>query len=330
VGALLVWCSHPAVFVLAGAGAVLTWGHLRAGRWRSAGWAAAAAAVGGAGAVLHYLLFARSLTRNAYLLDYWKSAMMPVDSPWAAARWFLLALPHSLEGSFGAAGVWVAVPLFVAGCAGLWRGGRGATLGLLSMPGLLALGAAAVHQYPFDGRLLVFLVPLHAPVLAAGVDFLRRRSGGPRARWVAPLALAILLGEPAAAAVRGALAPPLKEDARPPLAYVAARRRPGDAVYVHFRARPAFEYYAPRLGLWGMPASLGERGDGRASVRAEVGRLRGRVWAVWVTTDPTADASVRAALAELGTPLAEGADGRNVRVRLVDMGDRSAAVSQPR
>ncbi|MDB5321389.1 MAG: hypothetical protein JWN40_3020 [Phycisphaerales bacterium] len=323
-GAILAWFSHPAVFVILGAGIVVTAGGLRQRRPRFAVLVAAATIVGASSAALHYYLFARSLAHDDYLLNFWSTAMVPLDSPRAALPWLLTALPRSLKGLFGVSGIWLGTPLFIIGCIALARGGRRALLGLCLAPAMCVLAASVLHKYPFEGRLLLFLLPLYAIVVAAGLDMLWRQTPSPW-RWAAPLTLSAILAEPAAVAIKGAIKPPLKEDCKPALEYLVTRCRATDAIYVPFAARPAFEFYAPRYGLDHMPALLGERGKDSNFIRGEASRLAGRerVWAFWVTTDPAVDMTVSRVLGELGTPLADAAAARNVKVRLFNLDPRA-------
>ena len=71
-----------------------------------------------------------------------------------------------------------------------WPGG----LFLLISPLVLALAASALHQYPFHGRLVLYLVPTYLLLLAEGVAAVGRPTG-----WLVTLVLAgfLLYGEAA-------------------------------------------------------------------------------------------------------------------------------------
>jgi hypothetical protein len=73
------------------------------------------------------------------------------------------------------------------------------------------------------------------------------------------------------------------EDMKPVLAYVQARRRPGDAMYVHYGAAPAVAFYATRYGLRESDYAVGgcHRGDNRQYLHEfDTLRERPRVWIV--------------------------------------------------
>jgi hypothetical protein len=77
-----------------------------------------------------------------------------------------------------------ATALSLVGCLSLgrrWPGG----LFIVLFPFFLALGASALHQYPFHGRLLLYLVPTYLMLLAEGTAAMSRPS-----HWIVCLALA--------------------------------------------------------------------------------------------------------------------------------------------
>ena len=83
--------------------------------------------------------------------------------------------------------------LALIGCVSLgrrWPGG----LFLVISPLVLALAASALHQYPFHGRLVLYLVPTYLLLLAEGVAAVGRPTG-----WLVTLVLAgfLLYGEAA-------------------------------------------------------------------------------------------------------------------------------------
>jgi hypothetical protein len=182
---------------------------------------------------------------------------------------------------------------FAAGCAAMWRR-RPLHLALLLAPVALTLAAAAVRAYPFGaelqsaGRVLVFLVPSFALVMAAGAASLPRLLR--RGPGVYAAAAAILLLPSAAYALRSV--PHLRNEIKPLLAYAAEQRRPGDLMYVYYNGLPSYEFYAPRYG-WGPRDTVrGVCSRLRPERYAEdLSRLRGRarVWVLIVEGAPIGD-----------------------------------------
>jgi hypothetical protein len=68
------------------------------------------------------------------------------------------------------------VGVFLSGCVSFWRRDRKA-LWVLGLPAAFALLAACLRQYPFHGRLVLFLVPALLLVIAEGAGRLRARLG---------------------------------------------------------------------------------------------------------------------------------------------------------
>ena len=95
-GIVLIWFSHPSVFILAGIGLSLGLDYLFKKEWRNL------ARIGliGMGWILsftsQYVLSMRNLTTNASLLNYWESGFMPMP-PWNNWSWFPTAWFNFLE-----------------------------------------------------------------------------------------------------------------------------------------------------------------------------------------------------------------------------------------
>ena len=169
-GAISVWCSHPALFALAGLGmALFAQAAVSRDRPRLVGllglggiWILSFAGV--------YWVNLRHLGSNDYLLDYW-TGHFPPRSPdlavWLADHYFdLFRHPGGWGGcdrAIPASGV--ASLLAIAGSAAWYRAARW-TLFAAALPALVALLAAAAHKYPFAGRLLLFLVPVATLLVA--------------------------------------------------------------------------------------------------------------------------------------------------------------------
>jgi hypothetical protein len=92
---------------------------------------------------------------------------------------------------------YLALGLFLCGAVALWRRWAGG-LYLLVAPILFGLLASALHQYPFHGRLLIFLVPSVHLLVGEGAVSLTRRAGP----WLTCALGAFLLFQPASDVLR--------------------------------------------------------------------------------------------------------------------------------
>ena len=149
----------------------------------------------------------------------------------------------------------------------LWIHRKEAFTWLLLAPVLLAVGTAIAQQYPFRGRLILFLVPCLLLAIAEGAMSLSQL-GLRRSSW-GSYPLAGLLLVPALSAF--VIHPPVyrREEARPMFAYVEQPHQPGDALYVFYGARDAFSFYGQQYRIRDLHVTVGtrHRGDPRAYLR---------------------------------------------------------------
>jgi hypothetical protein len=249
-----VLCSHPAVFVAAGASTVLLLTYFARREWNRLAWLAAASALWAASFAVEYLLILRPLAGDRALLAYWQAgfpptplALDPVAGWLGAALWRLV---RDLAG-FPLAGL--AIALGMAGAVAIAR--RGASqLAMVLAPLPVVVGAAVLHRYPLDGRLALFLVPVVLLLVAAAIDLVPLRAGrrvaGP---VVAGVLVALVAAQPAGRTLRAFTTPIAVSETRPLLEAISARWQPGDQIALETSAEPAYWYYAPRLGLPARP-----------------------------------------------------------------------------
>jgi hypothetical protein len=121
-GALAVWCSHPALFVLVGIGATLLLHDIVRKDPRRLRETLAMLALWAASFGVLYFVSLRGLAANAYLLDYWADYFLPLP-PWANWGWFPAAFPAVFENPAGLVEMWWPVPaaLMMIGLVALLR-----------------------------------------------------------------------------------------------------------------------------------------------------------------------------------------------------------------
>jgi hypothetical protein len=239
VGAIGLFFSFPAVFVLAGAGIWMVSqspGSKKQLLTIGAVWFIAFAA--------DYVVFLRPFATSdahPHLVDYWiaQNAFMP-HRPADMLQWIFASLDR-LARSPG--GMWLDCPdaaligLIIGAAVAIHRRGK---LLLLLAPLPIALLASAVRQYPFADRLALFFVPQYLMLLAAGLERLWTNLAGKAA--VVAIAGCVILPS-ADRALTYLFFPTGREESLPAYQWVAQRYQPGDVVYLTHFAEPSFQYY---------------------------------------------------------------------------------------
>jgi hypothetical protein len=249
VCALSLWVSHPAAFVVAGVGLFLV---LRAAwrrRWSEVRNAALAALPIALSFAELYRVSLRKLGDDPVLLSFWQDGFAP--RPLAVGsllRWISSASLRAIEYPLGARLAWLWAAVLVGGIIVMARL-RPRALVLLS-PFVIAFGAAVAGRYPFQDRLILFLVA-PAIILSSGVVEWAR---GPR-----PARRLVLVG--AVVLVAATLGPAVGtgssriyriqtvNEARPAFQYAAKHSHPSDQVLVFFGSQPAYYYYQHIAGI---------------------------------------------------------------------------------
>lgn len=211
-GVIGVWFSYPLTLVLAAIGSYLFFMALRRRDRRGA---VALVGIGLAWVVsfaVCYLISHRILDKSRFIWDWWDFAFLRIpprsmadlkNDFWQIVNVFDspadVKMPLDLITT-----AMIALGLSVLGMISLFRRSPGG-LYLLTAPWVFVLLASALHQYPFHGRLLIFLVPSVHLFVAQGALALTRRLGTP-----ATIALgAFLLFQPVCDATWQALITPL-------------------------------------------------------------------------------------------------------------------------
>ncbi len=174
VGCVLVWLSFPVVFVLAGVGLTLI-----VNRWFH-GYRRHCSRV-----ILLALLWLISFLFNQYLITHHSLASEPLRNFWEGSNAFPPLAPTSLrevrklfriflrpfaDPLWGSGGVLIGLPavFWLVGLLKLMRSDP-ITAGICLLPVVLTFLASGFKLYPFEGRLLLFLVPLFLLPVAWGI-----------------------------------------------------------------------------------------------------------------------------------------------------------------
>ncbi len=280
-GAVGVWLSTPAIFVMTGVLLALA----AAPRHRRP----PLAALGRAGAAtllsfaVTYFWIYRPAERNPYMQQFWEYSLLTLWRPGLLARawqgtrevvWQTFVGGSTEPGTpafYQLAVTLTTGPLLVLLAAGMLRLARWAgraRAAVIWAPVALAVAASLLGKYPLAARTMLFAVPLL--VLAAAASGLALvRSFGPRLRPVAAgLAGVCLLAPALPIDAQLARRPRSWENVREAARLYREAREPGDPIYIFATVLPGWTFYttdwsAPdtarlarmtRLGSYGGPA----------------------------------------------------------------------------
>jgi len=186
-GLVGVWFSHPLALVLAGVGTYFMVKAALGGEWNTVFGLLAMSLAWALSFAICYELSHLILSKERFVWDWWDFGFLPLPPRTYADLnrdfWHVLNLLNSPSGVLMPllgvlASAFVALGLFVLGGFVLgrrWLGG----LWLVLAPVLFALSASALHQYPFHGRLLLFLVPTVHLLVSEGAAALAWCGGAP-------------------------------------------------------------------------------------------------------------------------------------------------------
>jgi hypothetical protein len=200
-GLVAPWFSFSVVFLLAGVGLRLIASEAMRKDWRRSGRTAAVCLAWALSFALCFLLSRSLLSKRDFIWDWWNFAFLPLPPRSRADVSFIVETLANVFINPGSILAPLPLPytaalaslLAVIGCLSLgrrWPGG----LFLVIAPLVFGLAASGLHQYPFHGRLLLYLVPTFLLLPSEGVAAIGRPTG-----WLVTLTLAcfLLFGEAA-------------------------------------------------------------------------------------------------------------------------------------
>jgi hypothetical protein len=285
-GAISVWFSHPAIYVL---GAITIAAALDGALSRErilnsiyvlAAW--------GVSFSLNFLLILHRLSRNDYMQTFWSAAgaFGPIPKSPGALIWYKKTFFKMFEDPMLLEFVGLAGFIYLLGLVGLYRR-RKSLFALMFSPILLAILASMLHKYPFAARMILFIAPLVAATIGAGIDLLAE-AGPALGTWAGWLALTLLLISPVMSSA-GYLKSGLKDhEIRDSMAFIQAHKQPGDIYYVYPFCEYGFDYYKARFGLADATPIVGSQNvAGWDAYAAELRPLAGH--RVWVLFEDTTD-----------------------------------------
>ena len=305
VGAIAIWFSHPAVFVLAGVGItqaifsiraiLLNPSLIRLVRTRVklinilvilSSWILSFA--------IFYFVSLRNLGGSEDLLKSWQKKDAFPSSPFDII-WLLDSFGKFFHNPLGFTGPMdgLAIVAFLAGCISCFSRKKEVLFTLLS-PLFVTFFAAYLHKYPFGNRLVLFLTPFIILLIAEGAAYITIKTRFKPTFIVGIVVVVLLLAQPLVRASNLLVKPYLREEIKLVISYVKAHQQPEDILYIYQRGEHQFQYYATKYGYKDGDYIAGvddlDKYDGKKVTaseleryRSDLDKLRGnkRVWLIF-------------------------------------------------
>ena len=252
VGSLIIWISHPSVFILGGIGLALFFEKLTRKEYAPWGWILGIGASWLLSFGIEYFVSLRHIVADGYMIEYWRKAYVP-SPPWTNKAWYIKTYFYFLDFAFHNASpmmAWFVIGLSSLGVLSVSIRNRKVAL-ILASPFVIVFFASMLERYPIKNRFILFLVPLVFLLMAEGFygvywlfSKLDRKFS---VILTTSLAFFLVWTIFSPTYVKVFFEKPV--DIRPVLKHVAENRKLDDIVYVFHRTRTVFEYYAPFYGL---------------------------------------------------------------------------------
>ena len=293
VGAIAIWFSHSAIFVLAGVGTsclLLSCFFNKRAKRRNFLLFYLICLLNFAGS---YFMSVKNLAAKEDLFKSWQDHGAFPSSIWDI-NWLISSFINFFHIPLGFPDVFlvIAILAFIAGCFSLFNKKKEALLILVSTI-IITFCAAYLHKYPFKGRVVLFLTPFFIFLIAEGAAAVRRKTRSTSFAKVGILVLVLLLVPPIGTASYLIVNPYLRQEIRPVISYVKEHQQHDDIIYIYQRAEYQFKYYAKKFGYQKGDYIIGiddlDKYDGQGISEEEwkrytsdLDRLRGnkRVWII--------------------------------------------------
>lgn len=252
IGSLVIWISHPSVFVLAGIGLTLLFEKFTRKEYVPWIWILGVGTSWLLSFGLEYFVSLRHIVADGYMIEYWRKAYVP-SPPWTNKAWYIKTFLYFLDFSFNNASpmmAWFTIGLTSLGVLSVSIRNRKIALILIS-PFIFVFIASILERYPIKNRFVLFLIPLVFLLMAEGfygVYWLFSKLNR-KFSVILTTSLAFFLVWTIFSPTYTKVFFEKPVDIRPVLKYVADSRKTNDLVYVFHRTRTVFEYYAPFYGL---------------------------------------------------------------------------------
>jgi hypothetical protein len=288
IGAAAIWFSHAAVFILAGMGSsILLFYLIRKDRSCIIKLSLIFLTWILSFSVLYFVNLNNSLQNTEALIFFEKGFAPFPPVRISQLRWYFMKFFEVFENPAGLHLSGIAAFMFILGLISFFKNKRNVFFPL-TLPVPFLLLASILHKYPFQGRLLLFIVPIMIIFIAEGAEQIRvKLNNSSSVIWLTMVAVlfswplydaASYLKHPYGRSAWGL------EEIKPVLEYTKQRYQHGDILYVYYGGYRPFKYYYEKYGFQkgdyipGVALSLNWK-----EYKEDLDRLHGksRVWIIF-------------------------------------------------
>lgn len=246
-GALAIWFSFPAIFILVGIAIGKISYDLINHNWSSIRRGIIVYSIWAISFLFNYFFFVKSGTENEFLQNFWQAHFMPFPFSFKGLRWIARMVYQTLDTPLGLDYSLLAVIFFFIGMYLFWKQQR-EYFWILVLPFALTLIASGLEKYPFHKRFLLFLAPVMILFISVGAEHMYLQFVRKKWRNVALLILLLLVLPSVFISGYQILRPDklnlaTRQDIRPVIEKVIKHKTPGDKLLINDLAFAQFRYY---------------------------------------------------------------------------------------
>ncbi len=255
LGAASIYFSFPSVFILMGAGGCLFFNCLYERDYQQAKILTLLLVFWLGSLIFYYYFSLQYFLQNKDLVGFWAPNFMPLkNGPVAVFQWLIASFKRMFYRSLQLPSSFAAVGFLIGGSVLFLQERRKALL--LFGPFVAVLLSSALEIYPFDGRVIAFLLPAVIWIVVYGLQVIAQNKVGGYKNLLCSILVICLFFYPVLFSARQFLEPLGTEEIKPVLSYIQKHKEPNDVIVIHHGSRFAYQYYASRYGLPGEAFSV--------------------------------------------------------------------------
>ena len=245
-GAVIVWFSHPSVFVLSAVTLSLFLSVILKEKFKSIKklfYIVYAALIWAVSFLAGYFFIVRATAFSGFY-TFWASSFAPVsiksigDLSWYPDPLFLtIKIPISIYFPG------IVIFLLFAGFAGFFKKKDKLWFYSIIFTFIFLLAASMAKAYPIHERFILFTLPIFYLIIAQGLEELSVNINKKNVIIIIFLVLLIFI-QPFGSTARSFIQPKLRTETRPLVEYILNNRADDDMVYVYYTSKAPFLYYA--------------------------------------------------------------------------------------